>query len=57
MLLDWEFVKVAFLRPFTRQSIAKQGDSDSEQIVAEWGSMISNFDACALRVNLTNTYS
>jgi len=57
LYLDWEFVKVAFLRPFTRQQIAKQGDSDSEQIICEWGAQVSNADACGIRLNLTNTYS
>ena len=54
---DWEYLKVAFLRPFTTQQIAKQGDSDSRQIIVEFGAQVSNFNACGLRVDLTNTYS
>jgi len=57
LYLDWEFAKVAFLRPFTRQQIAKQGDADSEQIICEWGAMVSNADAHGIRLNMTNTYS
>tara|TARA_R100000458_G_C8275013_1_gene250020 strand:- start:764 stop:1717 length:954 start_codon:yes stop_codon:yes gene_type:complete len=36
-LLDFEYWKVAFLRPFTRQEIAKIGDSDREQLIVEFG--------------------
>ena len=36
-LLDFEYWKVAFLRPFTRQDIAKVGDSDREQLIVEFG--------------------
>lgn len=57
LMLDWQYVKTAFLRNFTRQQIAKQGDSDAEQIVAEWGVECSNFDSCGVRVNLTNAYA
>ncbi|MEC8737196.1 MAG: DUF5309 family protein [Planctomycetota bacterium] len=57
LYLDWEYTKVAFLRPFTRQQIAKQGDSDSEQIICEWGAQVSNADSCGIRLNLSNTYS
>jgi len=36
-LLDFEYWKVAFLRPFTRQEIAKVGDADREQLIVEFG--------------------
>ena len=35
-LLDFEYWKVAFLRPFTRQDIAKVGDSAREQLIVEF---------------------
>ena len=57
LFVDFSMAKVAFLRPFTRQNIAKQGDSDSEQILAEWGVMLSNPDSAGVRHNLSNTYS
>ena len=57
LFVDFSMAKVAFLRPFTRQQIAKQGDSDSEQIVAEWGVQLNNPDSAGVRHNLSNTYS
>ena len=57
LFVDFSMAKVAFLRPFTRQSIAKQGDSDSEQILAEWGVQLSNADSAGVRHNITNSYS
>lgn len=57
LFVDFSMAKVAFLRPFTRQNIAKQGDSDSEQILAEWGVQLNNPDSCGVRHNMTATYS
>lgn len=57
LFVDFSMAKVAFLRPFTRQQIAKQGDSDSEQILAEWGVQLSNADSAGVRHNITNSYS
>ena len=37
LLLDFEFIDVAFLRPFTKQNIAKVGDTEREQLVVEYG--------------------
>ena len=36
-LLDPEYFKVAYLRPFTQQEIAKIGDADRSQILVEFG--------------------
>lgn len=41
-LLDFEYWKVAFLRPFTRQEISKVGDADREQLIVEFGLQSSN---------------
>mgnify|MGYP003140438035 FL=1 len=54
---DWEYLKVCFLRPFTTQQIGKRGDADSRQIIVEFGAQVSNFNACGLRFDLTNTYA
>ena len=43
--IDWDYVKIAFLRPFTRQPLAKQGDSTVENIICEWGIEMSNAQA------------
>lgn len=57
LFVDFSMAKIAFLRPFTRQQIGKQGDSDSEQILAEWGVQLNNPDSCGIRHDLTATYS
>ena len=49
--------KVAFLRNFTRQTLGVRGDSSSEQIIAEWGVQLSNFDSGGVRHNLDPVYS
>ena len=57
LMADWQYLKVAFLRNFSKQQIAKQGDSDAQQLIAEWGAECSNFDSCGIRTNLTNAYA
>ena len=41
-LLDQEFARLAFLRNFQVNEIAKIGDADTRMILAEWGLQIDN---------------
>lgn len=57
LFVDFSMAKVAFLRNFTRQTLGVRGDSSSEQIIAEWGVQLSNFDSGGVRHNLDPVYS
>lgn len=54
-LLDPEYWKVAYLRPFTQQDIAKIGDADRKQIIVEFGLESSNEAASAAIFDLKTT--
>ena len=54
-LIDPEYWKVAYLRPFTQQDIAKIGDADRKQIVVEYGLESSNEAASAAIFDLNTS--
>ena len=54
-LIDPEYWKVAYLRPFTQQDIAKIGDADRKQIVVEFGLESSNEAASAAIFDLNTS--
>jgi hypothetical protein len=41
-LIDWEFVEVAYLRPFSRESVAPTGDARKKAIVVEYTLKVKN---------------
>jgi len=55
--VDWDYVKIAFLRPFTRQPLAKQGDSTVENLICEWGIEMSNAQAFGWMFDVNKTYA
>ena len=55
--VDWDYLNVAFLRPFTRQTLGKQGDSDVENLLCEWGVMMSNVQAFGWMFDVNSTYA
>ena len=55
--VDWDYLNVAFLRPFTRQTLAKQGDADVENLLCEWGVQMSNVQAFGWMFDVNKTYA
>jgi hypothetical protein len=55
--VDWDYVNVAFLRPFTRQSLAVQGDASTENLLCEWGIQMSNVQAFGWMFDVNKTYA
>lgn len=54
-VLDPEMAAVAYLRPFKTIDLSKTGDSESKQLVVEWGLKIHNEAAHGLAADLTTT--
>jgi hypothetical protein len=52
LLLDFDYIKVSYLRNLRRIPIAKTGDADTELLLAEWGLEMSNVDAHQLITDL-----
>ena len=55
--IDWDYLNIAFLRPFTRQTLAKQGDADIENLLCEWGVMLSNSKSMGWMFDVNKTYA
>ena len=55
--VDWDYLNVAFLRPFTSQVLAKQGDADVTNLLCEWGVMMSNVQAFGWMFDVNSTYA
>ena len=55
--VDWDYLNIAFLRPFTRQTLAKLGDADVENLLCEWGVMMSNAQAFGWMFDVNKTYA
>jgi len=41
-ILDFEYLKLTFLRGFTQSPLAKSGDAEKRLILAEWGTEVDN---------------
>jgi hypothetical protein len=53
LLLDSNYAKVAYLRPFKREDLAKTGDAKKAMIIVEWGLKVTNEAAHGLCADLT----
>jgi hypothetical protein len=54
-LVDFEYVTLSYLRPFKTEKLAKTGDADKEQMLAEWGLRVNQEAALGLVADLTTT--
>lgn len=54
-LIDPEYLKIAYLRPWQQFDLAKVGDNVRRQILVEWTLEVSNRDAHAVIVDRTQT--
>lgn len=52
LLLDFDYLKLAFYRNFRRTPLAKTGDADTELLLAEYGLEVSSIDAHQLIADL-----
>ena len=55
LLIDPEYIGVAYLRPFQTNKLAKTGDSDRMQLLAEYGLVVKNQAAHAVIADLTTS--
>jgi len=55
LLIDPEYLGVAYLRPFKTQKLAKTGDSDRVQLIVEYGNVIKNEAAHGHIADLTTS--
>ena len=55
--VDWDYLNIAFLRPFTSQVLAKQGDADVTNLLCEWGVQMSNVQAFGWMFDVNKTYA
>jgi hypothetical protein len=54
-LIDPDMAAVAYLRPFTTFDVAKRGDADTKQILAEYTLEMRNEAAHGVMADLTTT--
>lgn len=54
-LIDWDMVKVRFLRPFVTEPLAKTGDASKDMLIVEYGLEVTNEKAHAVAVDLTTS--
>jgi hypothetical protein len=52
-LLDFDYVSVAYLRPFMLEQMAKTGDAENRMLLAEYGLMVKNEAALGLLADCT----
>lgn len=52
-VLDWDYLKVNYLRPFAQTPLAKTGDAQKRLLVVEYGLQVSNEKAEGAAVDLT----
>lgn len=55
LMLDPEFARMAFYRPFNQVPLAKIGDAETRMIVAEWGVQVDNEKAHGAIFDLFDT--
>jgi hypothetical protein len=55
MVLDPEYLKIAYLRPWQQFDLAKSGDSIKREMLVEWTLEVCNEAAHALIADLNNT--
>lgn len=55
LLIDPEYIGVAYLRPFKTQKLAKTGDSDRMQLIVEYGLVVKNQAAHGHIADLTTS--
>lgn len=53
LLLDFDYLAVAFFRNFQTTPLAKTGDADTRMLLAEWGLEVRSVDAHQLIADLT----
>jgi hypothetical protein len=53
LLIDPEYAKVAYLRPFSTSPLAKTGDAERKQVLVEWTLEVCNPKAHGLIADLT----
>lgn len=53
--LDFDYIKIATLRPFERVSLAKTGDAEKRMLLVEWGLKVTQEAALGLAADLTTT--
>lgn len=53
LLIDWNFISVAYFRPFFTEPLAKTGDAEKRLLLGEYGLKIHNEAALALVADLT----
>ena len=54
-VLDPEYIKMTYLRPFQQYDLAKTGDAEKKVIQAEWGLKVVNEAALGLAADLTTS--
>ena len=54
-LLDFDFVSVCFLRPFTMEKMAKTGDAENRMLLTEFGLKVKNEAALGLVADCTTS--
>lgn len=54
-LIDPDYVKIAYLRPFFKEQLAKTGDADNWHMVTEWGLKVDNEQAHGVIRDLLTT--
>lgn len=55
LMLDFDYLQLAYLRPFGQKQLAKTGDSEKRQILAECGIVVNNEAAHGKIVGLTTS--
>lgn len=54
-LIDFDYVSLAYLRPFQQEALAKTGDAHKRMMLAEWGLKVNQEAALGLVADLTTT--
>lgn len=54
-LIDWEFVSIDYLRPFSTKPLAVTGDASKDMLLVEYGLRVKNEKAHAVAVDLTTS--
>ena len=55
LVLDYEYLSVGYLRPFQTQELAKIGDHERRQLLAEYTLVVKNEAACGIVSDLTTS--
>jgi len=57
LFVDFDYCKLAFLRPFTIQERGRTGDNETRQILTEWGVQVDNEKAHGVIADLKPVYA